>query len=133
MISSQNTVFFKLNFLTYKYDCTYWQSICFNIYLYLHFRPCIFKVNKKQKNALIIQCIVTQYSPTCFGTLKFHHQGVKHDLAEIDAQCRGKQRSMGAVYYNRRRDVRYIQTITLPTTLGTYLRNIIFDSLMMEF
>jgi hypothetical protein len=49
-----------------------------------------FKVNNKPTNALIIQCIGTQYSPTCFGTLKCHHQGVKHDPAEIGAHCRGK-------------------------------------------
>jgi hypothetical protein len=52
------------------------------------------KVNEKTTNALIIQCIGTQYSHKCFGTLKCHHQGVKHDPAEIDAQCRGKQRKM---------------------------------------
>jgi hypothetical protein len=63
-----------------------------------------FKANKKPTNALIIQCIATQYSSTCFGTLKCHHQGVKHDPAEIGAQRRGKQRRMGAVYCNRRRD-----------------------------
>jgi hypothetical protein len=47
------------------------------------------KVNEKPTNALLIQCIGTQYSTTCFGTLKYHHQGVKHDPAEIGAQCRG--------------------------------------------
>jgi hypothetical protein len=57
-----------------------------------------FKVNKKPTNALIIQCGGTQYSPTCFGTLNCHNQGVKHDPAEIGAQCRGTQRRMGAVY-----------------------------------
>jgi hypothetical protein len=57
------------------------------------------KVNEKPTNALIIQCIGTQYSPTCFRTLKCHNQGVKHDPAEIGAQCRGKQRSMGAVLH----------------------------------
>jgi hypothetical protein len=44
-------------------------------------------MNEKPTNALIIQCIGTQYSPTCFGTLKCHHQGVKDDPAEIGAQC----------------------------------------------
>jgi hypothetical protein len=62
------------------------------------------EVNEKPTNALIIQCVGTQYSPTCFGTLKCHHQGVKYDPAEIGTQCRGKQRRMGAVYCNRRRD-----------------------------
>jgi hypothetical protein len=38
-------------------------------------------VNNKPKNALIIPCIGTQYSPTCFGTLKYHHQKGKHDPA----------------------------------------------------
>jgi hypothetical protein len=45
-------------------------------------------------NALIIQCIDTEHIPTCFGTLKCHHQGVKHDPAEIGAQCREKHRWM---------------------------------------
>jgi hypothetical protein len=40
-------------------------------------------VNEKPTNALIIHCIGTQYSPTCFGTLKCHHQGVKYDPAEM--------------------------------------------------
>jgi hypothetical protein len=66
------------------------------------------KVSEKIANALINQCIGTQYSPTCFGTLECHHQGVKHDPAEIGAQCRGKQRRMGAVYCNRWRDGRDI-------------------------
>jgi hypothetical protein len=34
-------------------------------------------VNEKTTNALTIQCIGTQYSPTCFGILKRHHHGVK--------------------------------------------------------
>jgi hypothetical protein len=38
-------------------------------------------VNEKQTNALIIQCIVTQYSPTCFGILKCHHQRDKYNPA----------------------------------------------------
>jgi hypothetical protein len=59
-----------------------------------------FVVNQKPANALIIQCIGTQHSPTCFGTLKCHHKGVKRDHAEIGAQCRGKQRKMGALYCN---------------------------------
>jgi hypothetical protein len=45
-------------------------------------------VNKKPTNALILQYIDTIHSPTCFGTLKCHHQGVNHDPAEIGAQCR---------------------------------------------
>jgi hypothetical protein len=43
-----------------------------------------------------------------FGTLRWHHQGVKHDPAEIGVQCRGKQRGMEAVYCNRQRDGRDI-------------------------
>jgi hypothetical protein len=66
------------------------------------------KVNEKPANALIIQYIGTQYSPTCFGNLKRHHQGVKHDPAEIGTQCREKQRRMEAVYCNRRCDGRDI-------------------------
>jgi hypothetical protein len=63
------------------------------------------KGNEKPTNALVIQCIGTQYSPTCFGTLKCHHQGVKHDPAKLGAQCREKQRRMGAVYCKRRRNM----------------------------
>jgi hypothetical protein len=66
------------------------------------------KANEKPTNALFIQRICTQYSPTCFCTLKCHHKGVKYDPAVIGAQCRGKQRSLGTVYCNRRRDDRDI-------------------------
>jgi hypothetical protein len=77
----------------------------------------LFVMNKKPTKALIIQCIDTQYSATCFSTLKCHHQGVKHDPAEIDAQCCGKQRWMEAVYCNRRHDGRDIteRSITFYT------------------
>jgi hypothetical protein len=61
------------------------------------------KVNEKPTSALIIHCIGTQYSPTCFGTLKCHHRELKHDPAGIGTQCRGNQRRMEAVYCNRRR------------------------------
>jgi hypothetical protein len=61
-------------------------------------------VNDKPANALILQFIDTRHSPRCFGTLKCHHQGVKHDPAETGAKCRGKQRRMEAVCCNRRRD-----------------------------
>jgi hypothetical protein len=37
--------------------------------------------------------------------------GSQYDPAEIGAQCRGKQRRMGAVYCNRRRDGRDIQIL----------------------
>jgi hypothetical protein len=47
-------------------------------------------MNGKPTNALTNQCIGTQYSPTCFGTLKCYHQRVKQDPAEIGAQCREK-------------------------------------------
>jgi hypothetical protein len=46
-------------------------------------------VNEKPTNALIIQCIGTQYSPICFDTLKCHHQGVKHDPTEIGGDGEG--------------------------------------------
>jgi hypothetical protein len=75
--------------------------------LVLRFGPFL-KLDEKPTSALIIQCIAPQYSPTCFGTLKCHHQGIKHDPAEIGAQCRGEQKRMGAVYCNRRRDGRDI-------------------------
>jgi hypothetical protein len=54
------------------------------------------KVSEKPTNALIIQYIGTQYSRICFGTLKCHHQGVKHDPAEMGAQCCGKLRRLGS-------------------------------------
>jgi hypothetical protein len=69
----------------------------------------LFLLNEKPTNALTIHCIGTQYSATCFVTLKCH-QVVKHDPAEKGAQCRGKQRTMGAVYCDRRRDGRDIPT-----------------------
>jgi hypothetical protein len=62
----------------------------------------------RSTNALIVQCIGTQHSHTFFGTLKCHHQGVKHDPAEISAQCRGKQGRVGTVYCNRRLEGRDI-------------------------
>jgi hypothetical protein len=73
-------------------------------------------VNEKPTNTLIIQSIGSQYSPTCFGTLKCHHQGIKHDPAEIGAQCRGRQSKMGAVhvYCNRLCDGQDIPTIKPP-------------------
>jgi hypothetical protein len=40
-------------------------------------------VNEKPTNALTIQHIGTQYSSTCFGILKCHHQGLKLDHVEI--------------------------------------------------
>jgi hypothetical protein len=61
-----------------------------------NFRQCISKVNEKTTNALIIQFIGIQHSPTYFGTLKCHNQGVKHDPAEVGVQFRGKR--MEAVY-----------------------------------
>jgi hypothetical protein len=55
-------------------------------------------VNENPTNALIMQCIGDKYSPTCFGTLKCHNQGIKHDPAEIGAQCRGKLKYMLKYY-----------------------------------
>jgi hypothetical protein len=52
-------------------------------------------------NAVILQCTDTRHSPTCFGTLKCHHQGVIHDPAEIGAQCCINPRWMEAVYCSR--------------------------------
>jgi hypothetical protein len=40
---------------------------------------------KKPTNSVILQCIDTRHSPTCFGTLKCHHQEVNHHPAEIGA------------------------------------------------
>jgi hypothetical protein len=104
------------------------------VYCFAFWTTHFLKVNEKLTNALIIQCIGAQYSPTCFGTLKCHNQGIKHDPSEISAQ------------HNKRRDGRnIIPTITpsvtiyssqpslLPTMLGTFLRRIMFDSLMMAF
>jgi hypothetical protein len=68
------------------------------------------KANEKPTNALIIQCIGT-HSPACFGTLKYHHQGVKHDPAEIGSQRRGKEIRMRAVYCNRRCNSRKVSAL----------------------
>jgi hypothetical protein len=53
---------------------------------------------KESTNAVILQCIDTRHSPTGFGTLKCHHQGVNHDPSEIGAQCCRNQTWMEAVY-----------------------------------
>jgi hypothetical protein len=83
-------------------------------------------VNEKPTNVLIIQCIGNQYSATCFGTLKcHHHQGVKHDSAEIGARCRGTQRRMEAVYCNRRSDGR--DSATCFGTLECHLQVVKHD------
>jgi hypothetical protein len=73
------------------------------------------KVNEKPTNALTIKYIGTQCFPTCFGTLKCHHQGVKHDPATPPVTIYSSRPSL------------------LPTTLDTYLSRIMFDSLMMAF
>jgi hypothetical protein len=87
-------------------------------------------VNEKPTNALIIQSIGAQYSPTCFGTLKCHHQGFKHNPAEIGAQCRGMVDiptiTLPAAVYSSHPSL-------LPTTMGTYLSRIMVDSLTMAF
>jgi hypothetical protein len=62
-------------------------------------------MNEKPTNALILLYFNTHYSHTCFGILECHHQGVRHDPAEIGAHCLGKQRWMKAGYCGRRRDV----------------------------
>jgi hypothetical protein len=54
----------------------------------------LLRVNEKPTNASTIQCIGTQYSTKCFGILKCHNKGVKHDPAATGVQCRGKQRRM---------------------------------------
>jgi hypothetical protein len=59
---------------------------------------------KPPTNAVILQRIDTRYSPTCFGTLKCHHQGVNQDPAEIGAQCCRNQRRMEGVHCGRWRD-----------------------------
>jgi hypothetical protein len=80
-----------------------WETLALdNILLFLFFFAFwtvhFLEVNKKPTDALMLQCIATRHSPTCFGTLKCHHQGVNHDPAKIGAQCRRNQRWMGAVY-----------------------------------
>jgi hypothetical protein len=45
------------------------------------------KVNEKPTNAVILQCIDTRHSPTCFGNIKCHNQGGNHDPADVGAQC----------------------------------------------
>jgi hypothetical protein len=63
------------------------------------------------------------YWYSMFYMFRHHHHGVKHDPAEIGAQCLEKQRRMGAAYCNRQRDDRDV----------SYLSGITFDSLMVEF
>jgi hypothetical protein len=76
-----------------------------------------------------------------FWTMHFLKENEKPTNVFI-VQCLGKQRRMAAVYCNRRRDGQDITppvTIysshpsLLPTTLGTYLSRIMFDSLIMAF
>jgi hypothetical protein len=62
-------------------------------------RKHLVKVNEKPTNVLTIQCIGTQ-SPTCFGILQCHHQGVKHDPAEIGAKWREKLKNMFLNFQN---------------------------------
>jgi hypothetical protein len=88
-------------------------------------------VNEKPTNSLIIQCIGAQYSPTCFVTLKYH-QGVKHEPAEIGAQCRGNQRRMEAVYCNKWRDGRDNLNITPPVTISTTTVNFITHTIPVK-
>jgi hypothetical protein len=88
------------------------------------------KFNENPTNAVILQFIDTRHSPTCFGTLKCHNQGIKRDPAEIG----------GSVV-----EIRDILTLTPPstihsfhlslisTTLGTFLSRITIDSLMIAF
>jgi hypothetical protein len=108
-------------------------------------------VNKKPTNALILQCSDTRHFPTCFGTLKYHHQEVNHDPAEIGAQCCRNQRWLEAVccgrtgYNIQLPSVEYQYIEGLPATihsfqpslicrtLGTYLSRIMIDSLIMAF
>jgi hypothetical protein len=73
--------------------------------------------NEKPTNALIIQSIGIQYSPTCFGTLKCHHQGSKHDIPTITPPV--------TIYSSH--------PSLLLMTLGTSLSRIMFDSLMTVF
>jgi hypothetical protein len=40
-------------------------------------------VSKRPKNASLIQRIGAQYTPTCFGILKCHHQGVRYEHSEM--------------------------------------------------
>jgi hypothetical protein len=61
----------------------------------------VHKRNEKLKKSLIIRRISTQYYPTCFGILGCHHHGDICDPTEMCAQCRSKQRKMGAVYCRR--------------------------------
>jgi hypothetical protein len=72
---------------------------------FFHFGPCILiRWTKQPRNALIIQCIDTLHSPTCFGTLKCRNQEINHDPAEIGTQCCRNRRRMEASYCSRWRD-----------------------------
>jgi hypothetical protein len=59
---------------------------------------------KKPSNAQIFESIGTRRSPTFFDTIKYHHQGVDHDVAEIGAQCCRNRRWLEALYCSRWRD-----------------------------
>jgi hypothetical protein len=91
-------------------------------------------VNGKPSNALIIQCIVTQYSPTCFDTLKCHNQGIKYDPAEIGVQCRGS-REGGELYIVTGGVMVGISRPSFSAShdIGHLLSSITFYSLMMAF
>jgi hypothetical protein len=99
------------------------------------------KVNEKTNKCINPSIFNNKYSPTCFGILECHLQGFKFDAAEIGAQCRGKQRWMEAVMVRMYNILSITPPATiysfhpslLPTTLGTYLSRIMFDSPMMAF
>jgi hypothetical protein len=42
----------------------------------------LFKMSKTPTNASLIQCIGASYTPTRFGILECHHQGVRYEHAE---------------------------------------------------
>jgi hypothetical protein len=57
-----------------------------------------------------------RHSPTRFGTLKCHHQGVNHDPAEIVAQCCRNLKDMLKYIVKFVTIYLYIFTVKLLTT-----------------
>jgi hypothetical protein len=88
---------------------------CYNIFsLFCMFDHAFFsEVNKEPTNTLIIRCISTHYSPTCFGILGCHHQGDICDPTEMCAQCSRKQKKLGAVIPRSSHRLQYAAPIFL--------------------
>jgi hypothetical protein len=96
-------------------------------------KVCISLVNKKTTNAVTFQCIDARHSPTCFGTLKCHNQGVNHDPAEMCAQCLEirdgwKLYIVAGGVIGRTATLYSFHPSLISTTWGTHLSRIMIDS-----